>query len=221
MKRQLPFFSALAILLVFGTTSSAQVKFGVKAGLNLANISADNELLGGTSPKMLPSFHAGFLAEFGISENLGVGAGLQISGKGFKVSESDGGDKYEVTSRPLYLQVPVSLNYTNNGFFAGVGPYIGFGIGGKNKESLNGDSAKTDINFGDGSGSGDDTYASLDYGIGLELGYLISGNIRLSASYNFGLANALPKEYREDEFGKYKINHKVIGISATYLFGAQ
>lgn len=216
------FTFVLSALFVAGmlSTASAQLRFGLKAGLNLATIAGGDEILDGFDPKMIPTYHIGGLAEFSLGENLGVGVGVQISGKGFKIEEEDDLGEYKLTSRPLYLQVPVSLHYTSNGFFVGAGPYAGFGIGGKNKETSGGESVSYDIEFGDGSGD-DDVYAPLDFGLGLEAGYTINNSIRITASYNLGLANILPKEYREDEEGNFSIKHRVIGISAAYLFGGE
>ncbi|MBK7937610.1 MAG: PorT family protein [Lewinellaceae bacterium] len=190
----------LALCLGVATSATAQVRFGVKAGLNLANLTGDD--LDGT--KMLPTFMIGGQAEFGLSDALGLGVGLQLQGKGVKAEEED------ASIAPMYLQVPVYLTYRNNGFFAGVGPYFGFGIAGKNKF----DGESENISFGS---SFDDDLSALDFGAGLELGYEF-GNLRASASYNLGLANALPKDVADEL--DLSAKHAVIGLALAYLFGA-
>ena len=219
MKKHLFLLLLLAASLATSTHLNAQVKFGVKAGLNLANINSggDEDVLDGLDPKMTPTFLVGGVVEFGLTENIGIGTGVQLSGKGFKLEEEDEFGKYSIRSNPLYLQVPVSINYQNNGFFASFGPYLGFGVGGKNKETFDGESDTYDVEFGDGSNE-DDLYSPLDYGLTLELGYAVAGAVRLSASYQLGLANALPKTFKDEG---YKVNHQVIGVAATYLFGGQ
>jgi hypothetical protein len=219
MKKLVSLVSLAAFFLCAASPLSAQLRFGVKAGLNLANIAADDEITDGSDPKILPTFQVGGLAEFALAENLGVSVGVQLSGKGFRFSEEEPGfGEYKVTANPLYLQVPLSVYYSSNGFYIGAGPYLGFGIGGKIKESFDGDTETTDIEFGDGSDD-DDVFAPLDFGANLEVGYTINNAIRISASYSLGLANALPKELREDGADKYYIRHRVIGVSAAYLFG--
>ena len=188
----------LALVLGIAATASSQVRFGLKAGLNLANVTGDVE---GT--KSLATFMVGGQAEFGLAENIGLGVGLQLQGKGAK---ADGED---ASINPMYLQVPVYLTYRNSGFFAGVGPYVGFGLFGKSKF----DGESVDLNFGSGI---DDDFSSLDFGAGLELGYEFS-SLRASASYSLGLANALPKD-QADAFD-ISAKHAVIGIALAYMFG--
>ncbi|MCB0530904.1 MAG: PorT family protein [Saprospiraceae bacterium] len=191
-----------AFLMFFAATSvSAQVRFAAKAGLNLANVSGDDV----GNNKILPTFLVGGQAEFGLSDNLGLGVGLQLCGKGFKVEDTG----FEGKAKPLYLQVPVQFFYQNNGFFAGVGPYVGFGIAGKAESD--GDSES--IDFGNGT---EDDWAPLDFGAGLELGYQF-GSVRATASYNLGFANVVPGDYA-DVFD-ISIKNTVIGIALAYLFG--
>jgi hypothetical protein len=206
MKKFASLLFAAALVLGVTATASAQVRFGVKAGLNLANVMFDGE--DDQDTKMLPSFHAGGVLEFGLTEMVGLSAGLQVSGKGFKISEDD----FEAKSNPIYLQVPLAVYYQSSGLYIGAGPYVGFGLFGKNKVEILGEEEDEDISFGS---SADDEYAPLDFGIGAELGYNINA-LRVSASYNFGLANLIPDDGREDD----KANHSVIGVSLAYFFGA-
>ncbi|MFN0175814.1 MAG: porin family protein [Saprospiraceae bacterium] len=213
MKNLNSVLAVAAFFLFCITTTNAQLTFGVKAGLNLANINydGDEEL----DTKMLPSFHAGAVVEFGITENIGIGSGLMVTGKGFKLEEEFLGETLKATSNPIYLQVPVTLNYNNSGFFAAVGPYVGFGLFGNAKVEAGGEKETESLEFGS---SDEDDYSALDFGASLEVGYGF-GPIRVSASYGLGLANVIPKDLADitDE----KATHAVIGISATYLFGQQ
>ncbi|MCB0576564.1 MAG: PorT family protein [Saprospiraceae bacterium] len=212
MKKLLASFFTAALLVSFVSTTSAQVRFGVKAGLNLANMSYSNfgELEPETS--MLPTFMVGGQAEFDFSENLGLGVGLQLNGKGAKTTTEFLSETFETKSNPMYLQVPIMLQYRNMGFFAAVGPYVGFGLFGKAKT----DGAEDeDLSFGN---SEDDDLAPLDYGAGVEVGYEF-GSLRATASYNLGLANAIPKDVREGT--DFKATHGVIGIALAYLFGGE
>lgn len=212
MKKLLSSFFAAALLLSFITTASAQVRFGVKAGLNLANISFKDfgELEPSTS--MLPNFMVGGQVEFDFSENLGLGIGVQLNGKGAKSEFEFLGETIESKVNPMYIQVPVMLQYRNSGFFAGVGPYAGFGLFGKAKSDGADDE---DLSFGN---SVEDDFAPLDFGAGIELGYEF-GSLRATASYNLGLANAIPKDQREGTDASAK--HNVIGIALAYLFGGE
>ena len=208
MKRQfLPLLTSVFVLIFF-STASAQVRFGIKAGLNLANLSFVN--FGELEPslKMLPTYQVGALAEFGITENLGVGVGLQLHGKGAKSDEANDDSSIKLG----YLQVPVMLQFRKSGFYAGVGPYAAFGIFGKSETG----GEREDVSFGSGV---DDDFSPLDFGAGLELGYEFA-NFRATASYNLGLANMLPKDQRPDGFD-FAIKSNVIGIALAYLFGGE
>ncbi|MDO8366160.1 MAG: porin family protein [Saprospiraceae bacterium] len=189
---------------------NAQLSFGIKAGLNLANINYDGE---GFDPKILPSFHAGPIIDFGITENIGIGSGLIVSGKGFKLEEEILGEKFKSSSNPIYLQVPVTLNYSNGGFFAAVGPYVGFGLFGNAKNDLSGKDETEALEFGN---TVEDDYSPLDFGASVEAGFGF-GAFRITASYGLGLANIFPKDTAD--FLDDKATHNVIGVSAAYLFG--
>lgn len=71
MKKLSSLFILLALAMSVATSVSAQVRFGVKAGLNLANVSGDVN-----DTKMLPTFMVGGQAEFGLSDAIGLGVGL-------------------------------------------------------------------------------------------------------------------------------------------------
>lgn len=236
MKNLFKSITAGALLLLTLNTATAQVRFGAKAGLNLASISysddyiSDSEdlLEGSLKTGMIPGFHVGGLVEFDFGSAVGLSAGVQLSMKGGSLDLSGNliGTDFTATSkaRPMYVQVPVAFYYRNSGFYAGVGPYIGFGVAGKIKTKTEAagqsDTSTDDITFGNAT---DDSFSSLDYGAGVELGYEFS-SFRVSASYNLGLANAAPKDAVDQ--GKevnrdYKYTHNVIGVSLAYLFGQQ
>lgn len=227
--------------------AAAQFHFGVKAGLNLANFAFndgyqdfyEDELLGEKiDPKMIPSFLVGVQGEYRFNASVGLGLGVQISGKGYKYEDTFDSDGFSVDflekSAPMYLQVPLWFQYRNSGFFAAVGPYVAFGIGGKYKVDVEAD----DENYNDeGSIEFTDDFdiddyedfplftsrlTPMDVGAGLELGYEF-GNIRVTASYNHGFTNLLPKdlvtEAKEEGEVDLSVSSRVIGVSAAYIFG--
>ncbi|MCC6414101.1 MAG: PorT family protein [Saprospiraceae bacterium] len=203
-----PIFWIAAILLVLFVQSSAFAqRFGIKAGLNLANVAYDPEPE--EDFKMLPTFNVGGLAEFDFSENMGLGVGLQIAGKGAKLEQSGA----EIKFNPIYLQVPVNVFYRNNGFYAGVGPYIGFGLFGQYSFEFMGDKETEDIEFGNDL---DDDFAPIDFGLGFEVGYHVIAPLRISVSYDLGLMNVVPQDYQDIDDGSIKNN--VLGINLAWFF---
>ncbi|MFN4080336.1 MAG: porin family protein [Saprospiraceae bacterium] len=207
--------SSLFITLAFFLSACvlhAQARFGVKAGLNLATVNFSGESADVNDfTKNLSTFQIGGIAEFDFTDNIGLGVGLQLQGRGVKLEQSG----FESTLNPLYIQAPISLYYRKSGFYAGVGPYVGSGVAGKAKASFLGQSESENIKFGNDE---DSDLAPLDFGANVELGYEILGLIRLSAGYSLGLANIAPKDVRtEDDGGK----NRAIFISAALLFGGK
>lgn len=227
---------ACALVAAAFSPLSAQVRFGIKAGLNFANAPVSDDYkdyfaatLGGEyDPQMIVSWHLGGQAEFGLGGNFGLSAGLQLSGKGTRYEFTGDliGTPFDakVKEKPLYLQIPLALTFRQSGFYAGVGPYFGFGVGGELtvKATAQGqsDTDSQDMEFGS---SDEDFYSSADMGIVLEAGYEIR-RIRITASYQLGLNNVVPKDQVDaaDEMGfSFKKKNTVIGLSVAYLFGNQ
>lgn len=179
--------------------------------------------------KSLPAYHAGVVVEFGFGGNFGLGTGLQFSAKGGK-REFTGtvlNVPYVRTRNvmPMYLQIPLTLHFRNGGFYAGAGPYIGFAVAGKTKTKIeygeDSNEESEDLEFGD---EKDKDFSQIDYGAGFELGYEFFGNLRLSASYQLGLANILAADAVDEASnhdGDWSAKNNVIGVSLTYLFGSE
>lgn len=222
----------VVIALTMTTQSFAQVKFGVRAGLNLANMTV--KLLDDVSQKMNTSFHVGGIVEYSLSETYSIESGLLLSGKGKKVgfSKSESGITISGTGTisPLYIEVPINALYKLDlgsaklHLFAG--PYIGIGIGGKSKmeftatglpagvtlEKLGFTNETTDVEFGT---KDDSDFKRTDFGLNIGAGIEIK-NILIRAQYGLGLSNLDPQGSNDSE-----IKNKVIGISMGYMFGGK
>jgi len=193
--------------------ATAQIDFGVKAGLNLANVSLNN-IDEAPDTKMLITFQAGVIADINISDNLAIQPGLLLVGKGFKIEDEILGETFTSTVTPMYLQIPVNVLYKGNMFYAGVGPYVGYGLFGKAKFEGGGSSDSEDLSFGNGE---DDDWSALDFGVNVEAGVMLN-QIRIGAGYALGLANVIPENARTgDESGK----NGVISVNVAYMFGGK
>jgi len=229
-------------LICFYSTASSQVRIGLKAGLNMTQVAFSDDYVNGLEEfynrelemRILPSFHAGIQAEFDFSPMLGMGVGLQMSGKGYR----QGFDyrflnkdySYTQKSTPLYVQAPVNFYLRTHGFFAAVGGYVGLGMSGNYSTTAKVDDVETtdefELEFTDKydpllEDNPAANYSPLDYGASVELGYAI-GRIRVSASYQVGLSNTFSKEFVEanEKLGfDVQGRHRIIGVSAAYLFG--
>lgn len=229
----IPIQIALFTLLV-AHPASAQFRRGFKAGLNLADVAYSDDYLrfagvlsdGTVSSKMVVAYHVGAQMEFDINDAMGIGTGFQLNVKG-NTLETEGvtfGIPYTSTNaeRAMYLQVPLAFYYRKSGFYAGLGPYFGIGIGGKSRITTRfaDQTSKRSPGVTFGSGAGAD-FSTFDFGAGAELGYEI-GPIRVSASYQQSIANAAPKDLVDagKESGQtFRFAHRVIGVAVAYLFG--
>ena len=121
--RKLRFIWALAALFVVSTTS-AQVRFGVKGGVNIANAKFDEGIF---DPKNITGFHLGPVIEAALGQGgLGLDVAVLYSQKGF--------DTEDKTIKNAYIDVPLNLKFkfgipVINPFFA-AGPYVDFRLSG-------------------------------------------------------------------------------------------
>lgn len=159
-------FLMTAVLGMFALAGFSQVKWDAKVGMNFSNMTKFEDT------KALPGFQLGVGMDYGFSENWSLQSGLMISSKGYKVKEGE----YKETTRPIYLDIPILAAYKfnisdNTKFVINAGPYLAFGLGGKNKVDGVDESEKV---FGDNGWNRFDL--GIQYGIGLELSdrYLIN-----------------------------------------------
>ncbi len=134
-------------VLLAGTAAAQQYEkhiFGVRAGLNIANVSID-----GIKPEAKAGFHIGGSWQYLLTENhlLYLESGLSITQKGFKL------DKASTKCNLFYAQVPVLVTYK----FAVAdevrimpvgGFYYALGLGGKLKMKGEDGTEKADM-FGE------------------------------------------------------------------------
>ncbi len=227
-------------LITFSLQSQAQVKFGVKAGLNVNSTSqnfkdSDWEF----DTKMRLAYHIGATVDYGLTDILSVQTGLLLSSKGYSYDleqDLDADETIEGYDRYIfnYLEIPISVAYKiNDNFQVFAGPYLAVGISGKNKwdatytwdgeeNSDNGDSKLKPIfgEVGEGDlGDDEDAYSALDYGFNLGVGYQ-TGPILINLGYSLGLGNLTPGYEGSDGDPKdYKMSNNVISLSVSYFFG--
>ncbi len=92
-----------------------------------------------------------------------------------------------------------------NGYFMlGFGPYLAYGVGGKNIEF------KKDI----GSGDPDRTFKPFDAGGNLFFGYELAGGLFLQLDTQFGMVNIYPDSSNSDK----TVRNTGYGLSLGYRF---
>ena len=183
-------FAALAI-----AGANAQTKFGVRAGLNLADVAIKSEYAKVES-KIRPAFYVGGLAEFAFNDVVLMDAGLTYSNQGAKAKEGDGAYIQHA------LNLPVWFKYDFAGFRPKAGLYAGYIL---SQQTKAGDKVTT---------VDKDLYNHFDYGIGLGAEYNLPNNgLFFEASYNWGLANL-----QKNGDSKNYANNRVIQVGVGYKF---
>ena len=175
--------------------ANAQVKFGVRAGLNHTDQAAkEYDIKQETVPRI--SFHVGALVEYAFNDVVLMDAGLTYSNQGYKTKIGDG----KVIDHTLNL--PVWFKYDFAGFRPKAGIYAGYILSQQLKG--NGNSRTVDS----------DSYNHFDYGIGLGAEYNLPNNgLFFEASYNSGLANL-----KKNGDAKNYENNRVIQVGIGYKF---
>jgi hypothetical protein len=217
MKKVISSFTVIVlILLVF--QSSAQVKFGVKAGLNLANMTAkDNDQIYSKDYKSKAGYHFGVTAEFAVNEKFSIEPALLFSTKGFKLEDTYSGHSYKVTANLNYLEIPINALYKmdlgGTKLFVSAGPYLGYALSGKAKTTSSGSpDEETTIKIGSGT---DKDIKAIDFGLNIGAGVEF-GAITLGLQYGLGLANLTNSTTASE-----KETNKVFGISVGYKFASK
>lgn len=197
-------------------TDCKKIKFGVKAGLNLANIAQNFKNSEEESDtKNLVGFSFGGIVKYELNEKMEIQSGLMLSRKGCKTDYKDEWESSEDKMKVTWLEIPFNLAYKINNFQIYAGPYMAFGLSGKyESEESEGDntiSYSNDLKFGN---SDSDDIKGFDYGLNLGLGYQ-TGNLLFNAGYSIGLVNLNSDDSNND----YKISNRVINLSVSYFFG--
>lgn len=189
--------ASTAVLLCFNV-ASAQIKYGVTAGLNLANIVGDNT----DGNAMKAGFHAGLAFDFSLSDNVLLSPAVLYSTKG---TQDDKESKYKLNTN--YVEIPVLVKYQlDNGLNFGAGPYLGLLMSAKSTDGTDDIDVK-------------DLFASTDYGLKAGIGYSMESGLGFGLNYGLGLANILDKELAD--LTDSKSTNAVIGVSISYLLGGK
>lgn len=147
-----------------GGSSAGMVKFGPKAGLNIATLSEDNT-------KALIGFHVGGFAEIMITDKFAVQPEILYSMQGAEADEGDGKINLD------YITIPIMAKYfVAEGFSVEAGPQVGF----LTRAELSGGGATIDVK---------DFTETTDFGVNVGLGYSLPMGVMFSGRYNIGLSD--------------------------------
>lgn len=169
--------------------SQAQISYGVKGGLNVANVGGEDV----EDNKAKLGFHLGGFVGVSVAENFSIQPELVFSLQGVKF---DGDAKVNMS----YLNIPVVARYTTaSGFFGETGPQLGFLLSAKSKVDGETSNAK-------------DYFKKTDFSWAFGVGYLTQSNVGVSARFNLGLSKL-------DEDGEAKMFNRVFQVGMFYVLG--
>jgi hypothetical protein len=180
--------------------ATAQIKFGITAGVNLANMNVS-----GLSPNSEISFssrtdfNAGVLASIPLVNSFLLQPEIVYSGQGAKTVVA----VTSLTNSYNYINVPVLFKYQSaGGLFAETGPQVGFLLSAYAK---GGNQGTVDITR---------NIQPVDFSWAIGIGYLFKKiNLGLDARYNYGLTNT-----EKGEVVNGSAKNSVFQFGLFYLF---
>jgi hypothetical protein len=205
---------------VIATTANAQLAIAPELGLNMANL-AIKSVGTSQSTNMRIGLGLGAVIDLGLTDNIYFQPGLFYDMTGAKNTQTP-----VVHWNINTITIPLNFEYKTgeeggNRFFAGIGPYIGYNISGTAKIDAAGavPSSSRSLNIGsskpDASGNGGDDIKALDFGAGINVGYLLANGWYARAHYQMGLTNLDPIGDSDNS-----IMTSAIGVTVGYYLNA-
>lgn len=187
-------FIAAAMMMMsvasFAQNAVGQLTVQPKVGVNIASVTDGDDI----DPRI--GLAAGAELEYGVTDIVGISAGLMYSMQGYKYKELG----VDCTMKLDYLNIPILANvYVAKGLAVKLGVQPGFKLSSKLKGEAGGASAEGDI---------DEGVKSFDLSIPVGLSYQYQ-NVVLDARYNWGVT-----KWADDGDSK----HSVFQITLGYKF---
>lgn len=164
----------VAATMLFSTSSAqAQVKFGLKGGLNVTNMSLNSEVLDADNQT---GFFIGPTVKFTLPiVGLGIDASALYDQRDAKITVEDNGASVESKIKNQSINIPINLRYgvglgSTASVYLFAGPQFGFNVGDKN-QSL----------FKD---MGEWRLKSSTFSVNVGLGAMLLSHLQISANYN-------------------------------------
>ena len=210
-------------------TANGQVRFGIVAGYNHsgADMKKDVYYMKDMRFGSISGFRGGLITDIPFGENFALQPGFIYTGSGYKASgivpgPADGPVNITITARYHYLELPVNFLYKLPlgpcKLFAGLGPFLSYGVSGRVKTNYTGYFAPEEkVIFLEKQRDFEAIVARKQYlrpfnaGAGITLGYTFDAGILITGNYNMGLTDVEP-----NTAVSYK--SRSWGISVGYLF---
>lgn len=214
MKKWITLFT-VTVCLAMAMPAKAQIKFGVKGGLNLASASLSDAWDAKGNADSYTGFFIGPMVDITIPIiGLGVDGALMYAQKGAKISFDDLGS---TTFKQQGIEIPVNLKYSiglgsSASIYFAAGPSFYFNI-------------KSDDDFTFNSVAGSLDYDKSEVSLNLGAGVKLLRHLQLGVNYNMGLTDSakakIDRPKSSDMWNaingeSYK--SKIWQVSVAYLF---
>ena len=205
----------LAVSLILGSASFAQVKVGLTAGLNAANFVYSEKDSDPFNTNRY-GFFGGLVIDLGLTKNFSIVPEILYMQKGAGVTiNEDSRNSGTMMTNLDYVQVPLNLTLKINmgssaKFLILAGPYAGYAISAKSVTNATIDGVKEKETENIDLGKGEDEINPLDMGVNVGLGFEI-GKSFFKIQVNAGLTNLFNHDH-------YTLNNGGIALSYGYYF---
>jgi hypothetical protein len=196
----------------------------VRAGVNLQTINGKNGAGDKLDNKMSIGFSGGVNYEISIAEGFYLQPGLNFAVKGAKGTQDYGLYEADVKMSLSYIELPIHFVYKaelgSGKIIVGFGPYVGYGLGGKVKTEIEGETDEKGVTFTnkvDADYDGDVPIRPLDAGADIFFGYEFPFKLAVQFNAQLGLMNLWP-EYEGVDNDKSVYKNTGFGLSFGYRF---
>ncbi|WP_169718966.1 porin family protein [Aequorivita capsosiphonis] len=195
------FYLIIIVTFFISTTSTSQnVVYGVKAGMNLSKFSGStNDPYSGYDGKV--GFHLGGIIEISLTEMFSIQPELLYSYQGTNINSGAG------RIGTHNVQVPVlGKYYILDGLSAEAGPVMEYLASAKYNATLTSEGGRETIDI-------TDNYKSLNFAFGFGASYKLISDLFFGIRYNFGISNINDADLKDS-----KTKSNVLQLSAGYFF---
>lgn len=189
----------IVLMAIIAVPASAQLKFGVKGGLNISSVHFSSDLLKADN---VTGFQIGPMIETTIPLiGVGLDAAILYSQKGMDLKTRASASS--TSMKTDYIDVPVNLKWKFGiplvKAYLAAGPYVGFRVGGDKIWNVLGDQIKAK-SFS----------AGLNFGVGAEL----INHLQIGFNYGLGLTD----NYSSEGLGLTSAKNRGWSVTAAILF---
>lgn len=188
--------------------------FGVRAGVNLQNINGKDTQGDNLENKLTTGFHAGVNYEIPVGTDVYFQPGLLFSTKGSKLEM---GDPLVSKLSLSYIELPLNLIFKpllgTGHMLLGLGPYLGYGVGGKATDRDFDVEFQSEVLEND---PDDVIYLkAFDAGANFIIGYEFANMLSFQLNAQLGLLDINPDYWIEDDT---VLKNTGFGLSLGYRF---